>query len=78
MAKGNPEQATTCGTQGPKDVSSGLARIREAARRDAKQRFTSLLHHVNVTLLRQAYVSLKRDAAAGVDGMTWRRVRREA
>ena len=72
VAEGNSEQATTCGTRSPEDVSSGLVRIREAARRDAKQRFTSLMHHVNVNLLRQAYVSLKRDAAAGVDDMTWR------
>lgn len=71
MAEGNPEQATACGTQSPEGASSALGRVREAARRDAKQRFTSLLHHVNVDLLRQAYGGLKRDAAAGVDDVTW-------
>lgn len=72
MAKGNPEQATANGTQGPQAASSALDRVREAARRDAKQQFTNLLHHVKVDLLRQAYGELKRDAAVGVDEVTWR------
>ena len=70
-AKGNPVCATMTGTRRPEAVSSALSRVREAARRDSKQRFTSLLHHVNVDLLREAYYSLKRDVAAGVDGVTW-------
>lgn len=70
-AKGNPEQATMTGTLRPEAVSSALGRVREAARRDSKQQFTSLLHHVTVDLLRDSYFSLKRDAAAGVDGITW-------
>jgi len=52
-------------------VTAGLARIRTAARLKKKERFTALLHHVTVDLLRTAYSSLKRDAAAGVDGVTW-------
>jgi len=71
VAEGNPEQATAGGTQGPQTASSALDRVREAARRDAKQRFTSLLHHVSTGLLWQAYRSLKHDAAAGVDEVTW-------
>jgi group II intron reverse transcriptase/maturase len=36
-------------------------------------RFTALLHHIyNPAMLREAYFSLKRDAAPGVDGETWR------
>ena len=55
------------------DLPSALARIRQAARRDRKMRFTALLHHVyNPDTLREAYFSLKRDAAPGVDGQTWR------
>jgi len=47
--------------------------VRQAAQRDRKQRFTALLHHVyDVERLRTAYLALKRDAAAGVDGETWR------
>jgi group II intron reverse transcriptase/maturase len=72
VAEGNPEQATACGTQGLKSASSALDRVREAARRDAKQRFTNLLHHVKADLLRQAYGALKHDAKAGVDEVTWK------
>ncbi len=46
-------------------LSPALERVREAARRDRKLRFTSLLHHVNVDLLRQSYYALKRKAAPG-------------
>ena len=71
VAEGNPDQPTACGTQGPTSASSALGRVREAARRDARQRFTNLLHHVSIELLRQAYGSLRHDAAAGVDEVTW-------
>jgi RNA-directed DNA polymerase len=53
-------------------VPSALERIREAAKRDRKQRFTALLHHVcDIERLRSGYFALKRAAAAGVDGETW-------
>jgi group II intron reverse transcriptase/maturase len=52
-------------------VSPGLDRIRKAARLDQKGKFTALLHHVDIDLLRQAFLALKRDAAPGADGMTW-------
>lgn len=71
VAEGNPAQTTANGTQGPAFASSGLDRIREAARRDARQRFTNLLSHVSIDLLRTSYCTLKRDAAAGVDEVTW-------
>lgn len=71
VAKGNPERATTTGTLRPEAVSSALDRVREAAKKDSKQRFTSLLHHVTVDLLRESYFALKRNAAAGIDGITW-------
>jgi len=45
--------------------------VREAARREKKQKFTALLHQVTVGLLRDSYYSLKRQAAPGVDGVTW-------
>jgi RNA-directed DNA polymerase len=50
---------------------SGLDRVREAARKNGKLRFTALLHHVNVDLLRSSYFKLKKKAAPGVDGVTW-------
>jgi group II intron reverse transcriptase/maturase len=52
-------------------VTAGLERLRTAARLRKKERFTALLHHVSVDMLRQAYSWLKRDAAAGADGVTW-------
>ena len=69
--KGNTEEAHTCRTQGRERVSQGLGGVREAARRDKKQKFTALLHHVTVDLLRDSYYALKRKAAPGVDGVTW-------
>ena len=49
-----------------------LDRIREAAERDKNLRFTSLMHHITEDLLRSAYITLNRSAAAGVDAVTWR------
>jgi retron-type reverse transcriptase len=71
-AKGNPDEQNASRTQGRVDATSALDRIRQAARRDGRQRFTALLHHVyDVDRLRHAYFALKREAAAGVDGQTW-------
>jgi RNA-directed DNA polymerase len=67
----NAGQASTRRTPSRASVSPGLDRVRTAARLDRKERFTALLHHVDVGLLRSAYSWLKRDAAPGVDGMTW-------
>ena len=73
LAKGNPPQDDTDRMQGRRKVNSALRRIRQAAERDRKGRFTSLLHHIySVDTLREAYFSLKREAAPGVDGETWR------
>jgi len=55
----------------PRSVSQGLERVREAARRDSSLRFTCLLHHVTVELLKEAYKALNPKATPGVDGMTW-------
>ena len=54
-------------------LPNALERVRQAANRDKEMRFTSLWHHVyNIEGLRKAYFSLKRNAAPGVDGETWR------
>jgi len=45
--------------------------VHEAASRDKRARFTGLLHHVTIELLRNNFYALKRDAAPGVDGVTW-------
>jgi RNA-directed DNA polymerase len=50
---------------------NALNRIREAAARDKNLRFTNLMHHITVDLLRAGYKALKHNAAAGVDDVTW-------
>jgi RNA-directed DNA polymerase len=70
-AEGNAFEPSTLRTPSRDDVTAGLERVRQAARHKKKERFTALLHHVDVDLLRRAYSWLKRDAAAGVDGLTW-------
>jgi hypothetical protein len=73
LAKGNASQQNASRTPSRTDALSALERVRQAARRDQKRRFTALLHHVyDVARLRAAFLALKKDAAPGVDGETWR------
>jgi RNA-directed DNA polymerase len=69
--KGNAGQQSTCQAQDWESVSQALDRIRQVAKAKKKERFTSLLHHVSVDLLRVSLHALKRDAAPGVDGLKW-------
>jgi RNA-directed DNA polymerase len=71
-AEGNASQQSTRRTQSRENVSQALERIRQAARQRKKEKFTTLLHHISVDCLRMAFFALKRDAAPGVDGLTWR------
>ena len=70
--KENIGQATAPRTQSRIGELSGLHGVRKAARTDKQLRFTALLHHVTAGLLRDSYFVLKRDAAPGIDGMTWK------
>jgi RNA-directed DNA polymerase len=70
-AKGNMVEPRTRRTPSRESVSQGLDRVRQAAKARKKERFTALLHHVSVDLLEDAYFWLKRNAAPGVDGVTW-------
>jgi group II intron reverse transcriptase/maturase len=70
MTKGNSEEPTATCTQRQGQSLSGLDRIRKAAR-DKTIRFTSLMHHITVDQLRDSFYALKRDAASGVDNVTW-------
>jgi len=73
LAKGNSPERNADRTQSRATAQSALERVRQAAEKDWRQRFTALLHHVyDVERLRVAYLALKRDAAPGVDGQTWR------
>jgi RNA-directed DNA polymerase len=69
--KGNAGQQSTLRAQDRAGVSQALDRIRQAARHNKKERFTTLLHHINPETLRLAFNALKKDAAPGVDGVTW-------
>jgi group II intron reverse transcriptase/maturase len=71
LTKENTQEPNPRRTPSRESGSSGLERVREAARKDGKLKFTALLHHVSIDLLRQSYYSLKKQAAPGVDGMTW-------
>jgi len=71
------EQSNLCRTPSRESRPSGLDRVREVAKGDGKLRFTALLHHVTVDLLRSTYHKLKKGAAPGVDGVTWREYGRE-
>ena len=70
--KENDAQSNTQPTQGGKRVSQGLSGVRRVARERKQERFTALLHHVTVNLLRESFEALKKNAAPGVDGVTWR------
>jgi RNA-directed DNA polymerase len=72
LAEGNLPECNALRTQGRESTPSALERVRQAASKDKKQRFTALLHHIyDVERLRTAYLAIKKDAAAGVDGETW-------
>ncbi len=70
--EGNASQQSTLRAQDRDGVSQALERVRQAARQRKKERFTALLHHISVASLQLAFFALKRDAAPGVDGLTWR------
>jgi len=72
-AKGNADQGPAPRTQSRTSrASMGLEGVRQAARRNRRLRFTALLHHITSQLLMDSFYSLQKNAAAGVDGVTWR------
>src|ERR1700726_3261894 len=71
-AEGNVRQRSMDRARNRATVSQGLERIRQVARQGKKEKFTTLLHHISTDHLEQAFLELKEDAAAGVDGLTWR------
>ena len=72
LTKGNALQTAASRTRSRNIASNGLQRVRKAARRDKRARFNNLLHHVTVDLLRESFYQLKKGAAPGVDGITWK------
>ena len=71
LTKENVEEPDPGRTQSRENGPSGLDRVRKAAKENQRLKFTARLHHVNIELLGSSYYSLKRPAAAGVDGVTW-------
>ena len=70
--KENIVQSHTRPTQSGERVSQGLSGVRQAARERRQERFTALLHHVSVDMLRDSFYALQRKAAPGVDGVKWK------
>jgi hypothetical protein len=71
LIKENTPAPSTHPTQGGGRVSQGLAGVRKVAKEHQEMKFTALLHHLTVDLLRESFCALKRKAAPGVDGLTW-------
>ena len=71
QTKENAAEPGTSPTRSGERVSQGLGGVRQAARERKQERFTALLHHLTVDLLRESYYALKRNAAPGVDGVRW-------
>ena len=72
LAKGNTDEQNAPRTQSRiEGAPSALDRVRQRAQQDRKAKFTALLHLVTVDRLRDAYLSLQKRAAPGVDGVTW-------
>ena len=71
LIKENILQPSTSPTPSETSVSQGLEGVRKAAREHKEMKFTALLHHLTVGLLRESFYALKREAAPGVDGTTW-------
>ena len=71
QTKENIVQSHKLPTQSGKGLSQGLRGVRQAARERKQERFTALLHHLNIGLLRDSFYALKRQASPGIDGVTW-------
>ena len=72
LVKENTHQSSTHSTQSEARVSQGLAGVRKAARECKEMKFTALLHHLTIGLLRESFFALTRRAAPCVVGVTWR------
>jgi len=69
--KGNGGETAAVRTLRREAASNELVAVRQAARQSKSVRFTALLHHITVDLLKRSYLSLERNSAPGIDGVTW-------
>ena len=65
QTKENDAGPGTSPTRSGERVSQGLGGVRQAARERKQERFTTLLHHVTIDLLRESFQALKKNAAPG-------------
>ena len=78
LTKENASQQNTPRTQSRQSgVPSALDRVRQAALRSRKERFSALFHHITTERLRAAFKRIKKNAAPGVDGVTWEQYERD-
>jgi len=70
--KENIDQSHMQPTQSGKRMSQGLDGVRKAAKENRQERFTALLHHLSIELLRE----LLRSPASGFAGSRWREMGR--
>ncbi len=75
--KGNGGRTAAARTLSRGTASNGLAAVRQAARRSKHAKFSARLHHVTIGLLKQSFQALERNAAPGIDGVTWYAYREE-
>jgi RNA-directed DNA polymerase len=69
--KGNSQQHDRSQTQSWNNTTLRLLAVRNAARMDKKRQFTNLYHHINIELLKESFLQLKRRSAPGYDGVSW-------
>src|SRR3954452_22921809 len=62
---------STVRTRSRAAVSRAQGRLRQAVARNKKEKLTALLHHVSLDTLRWAFFEQRKDAAPGVDRLTW-------
>jgi RNA-directed DNA polymerase len=70
-ANGKPALRNASPAQDGQDALTYLERVGQRAKEKKEERFNNLLSHIKVPLLKEAYQRLRKDAAPGVDGVTW-------
>jgi RNA-directed DNA polymerase len=70
-AEGKSAARNASSTQRETEVHTSLQRIGERAKQKPEEKWTNLLSHIRRPLLREAYQRLRKNAAVGVDEVTW-------
>jgi group II intron reverse transcriptase/maturase len=70
-AKGKSAARNARSTQREESALTTLQRIGQRAKEKPEEKWTNLLSHLRMPLLREAYMRLRKGAATGVDEVTW-------